>query len=105
MLIWIGFIQRRAVRTRRWPLTFCPIFWLLAITHRCFSAIILMVTPASRSSTLSPRPPGARLCADYTSIEACAFIMGISSAAKEPIDALLPGVVGDSQAMRAVYRL
>src|ERR1043165_1257455 len=31
--------------------------------------------------------------------------MGISHAAKEPLDALLPGVVGDSAAMRAVYRL
>src|SRR5437868_11377717 len=31
--------------------------------------------------------------------------MGSSHAAKEPLDALLPGVVGDSPAMRAVYRL
>jgi two-component system response regulator AtoC len=31
--------------------------------------------------------------------------MAVSQAAKEPLDALLPGVVGDSPAMRAVYRL
>jgi two-component system response regulator AtoC len=31
--------------------------------------------------------------------------MAISHAAKESIDALLPGVIGDSPAMRAVYRL
>src|SRR6266403_5627803 len=31
--------------------------------------------------------------------------MGLSHSAKEPLDAPLPGVVGDSPAMRAVYRL